>query len=161
RAGETSGRRSGKRISSRLKSASRAITKRTTKKTQAKVKAKARSPKVKKFLAALNKKYGKGWYVSARPLKKFAGTGKKNIHPTTYNRLYKQHVGSAPRKNVEMGYTDATGFHPVRASKDYDESRAGEGGKHFTQRRTVLGKAAKKRLGIQGTLFNPKKNCGD
>ena len=30
------------------------------------------------------------------------------------------------RHNVEMGFTDATGFHPIRASKDYSMARAGE-----------------------------------
>lgn len=30
------------------------------------------------------------------------------------------------RKNVEMGFYDGTGFHPIRASSDYQESRAGE-----------------------------------
>ena len=27
------------------------------------------------------------------------------------------------RRNVQMGYYDATGFHPIRASADYDSSR--------------------------------------
>jgi len=30
------------------------------------------------------------------------------------------------KKNVEMGFYDATGFHPIRASKDYSGARAGE-----------------------------------
>lgn len=30
------------------------------------------------------------------------------------------------KKNVEMGFRDARGFHPIRASKDYDHSKAGE-----------------------------------
>ena len=31
------------------------------------------------------------------------------------------------RHNVEMGFVDASGFHPIRASKDYSASAAGEG----------------------------------
>lgn len=30
------------------------------------------------------------------------------------------------RKNVEMGYYDQYGFHPIRASRDYSPARAGE-----------------------------------
>lgn len=30
------------------------------------------------------------------------------------------------RHNVEMGFTDATGFHPICASADYSGARAGE-----------------------------------
>ena len=30
------------------------------------------------------------------------------------------------KKNVEMGFYDATGFHPIRASKDYSMAVAGE-----------------------------------
>jgi hypothetical protein len=31
------------------------------------------------------------------------------------------------KKNVEMGFWDAKGFHPMRASRDYSGARAGEG----------------------------------
>jgi len=30
------------------------------------------------------------------------------------------------RHNVAMGFTDASGFHPIRASEDYSRKRAGE-----------------------------------
>ena len=30
------------------------------------------------------------------------------------------------RTNISEGWYDATGFHPIRAAKDYDYSRAGE-----------------------------------
>jgi hypothetical protein len=29
-------------------------------------------------------------------------------------------------KNVERGFYDATGFHPIRSSRDYDPDRAGD-----------------------------------
>ena len=32
----------------------------------------------------------------------------------------------ATRKNVEAGFWNATGFHPIRASRDYDADRAGD-----------------------------------
>ena len=38
------------------------------------------------------------------------------------NRFRRNHL-----KNVAMGFTDASGFHPIRASHDYSSSRAGEG----------------------------------
>jgi hypothetical protein len=30
------------------------------------------------------------------------------------------------RRNIEMGYYDSTGFHPIRRSRDYSAGRAGE-----------------------------------
>lgn len=30
------------------------------------------------------------------------------------------------RKNVEAGFWNATGFHPIRSSRDYDADRAGD-----------------------------------
>lgn len=44
------------------------------------------------------------------------------------------------RRNVEAGYYDATGFHPIRASRDYDADRAGD--EYSTGRST--GRGAKK-----------------
>ena len=38
------------------------------------------------------------------------------------NRFRRNHL-----KNVAMGFTDATGFHPIRASHDCSSGRAGEG----------------------------------
>lgn len=47
--------------------------------------------------------------------------------------IYKKHRGvwrryrSNPfRHNIKMGFYDATGFHPVRASSDYDPDRVDE-----------------------------------
>ena len=36
-------------------------------------------------------------------------------------RVARHHV-----KNVEMGFYDSSGFHPIRASKDYSGAQAGE-----------------------------------
>ena len=50
------------------------------------------------------------------------------------------------RKNVEMGFYDATGFHPIRASADYRRSRAGEGRPSRSKRaETARFRAAQKR----------------
>jgi len=43
------------------------------------------------------------------------------------------------KKNVEMGVWDSSGFHPIRASRDYSASRAGErkgGGRARAKRKT-------------------------
>ncbi len=40
---------------------------------------------------------------------------------TNARRVARHHV-----KNVEMGFYDATGFHPIRASRDYSGAQAGE-----------------------------------
>jgi len=48
------------------------------------------------------------------------------------------------RHNVEMGFTDATGFHPIRASKDYSMARSGEGrARSYRARGTRLRSATK------------------
>lgn len=47
--------------------------------------------------------------------------------------VYKKHRGvwrryraNPFRRNIKMGFYDATGFHPVRASSDYDPDRVDE-----------------------------------
>jgi len=41
-------------------------------------------------------------------------------------------------KNVEMGFYDATGFHPIRASKDYQSTKV----KHGSEGKRARGKVA-------------------
>lgn len=50
------------------------------------------------------------------------------------SRLMKAHRVRKARKNVEMGFWDARGFHPIRASKDYSAGRASEGYRPRTKR---------------------------
>jgi len=63
------------------------------------------------------------------------------------------------KRNVQMGFYAGGAFHPIRASEDYDEARAGEGHKlplHPRLRRASA--ALKKRVKEtpqQGRLFNP------
>jgi hypothetical protein len=47
---------------------------------------------------------------------------KYSITRRTLNALVKL-IPAKRRKNVEMGFYDETGFHPIRASADYSESR--------------------------------------
>lgn len=49
------------------------------------------------------------------------------------------------RRNVAQGYYDATGFHPIRASKDYDPDRAGDEYSDTGRKRKAQAKKAKKR----------------
>lgn len=49
------------------------------------------------------------------------------------------------RHNIERGYRDATGFHPIRASSDYDAARAGEEGTPVHSRLHSALQAAKRR----------------
>lgn len=46
-------------------------------------------------------------------------------------------------KNIAAGFYDATGFHPIRSSSDYDPDRAGD---EYSQRRPKA-KRKKKRIG--------------
>lgn len=41
-------------------------------------------------------------------------------------RLMKARKPKRTKKNVEQGFWDATGFHSIRASKDYSKARTGE-----------------------------------
>jgi hypothetical protein len=50
------------------------------------------------------------------------------------------------RKNVEGGFYDATGFHPIRALSDYDSSRV----KHGREGRKARSKRARK----SGALYS-------
>ena len=54
----------------------------------------------------------------------------------------------AHTKNVEMGFTDATGFHPIRSSSDYKPYRAGEFPKQgkSTKERKAASRRAKARM---------------
>lgn len=61
--------------------------------------------------------------------------------------------GLKTKKNVEMGYMAGGKFHPIRASKDYSEVRAGEGDNsayHLAKagRNLRASKSLKKRLGM-------------
>ena len=47
-------------------------------------------------------------------------------------------------KNVEIGFHDASGFHPIRGSSDYSSSRAGEGRKGGKARAKRATKKARK-----------------
>ena len=65
------------------------------------------------------------------------------------------------RKRNIMGFMEGGTFHPIRASVDYDDVRAGESSRqpHLHNRLLRASKALKKRVGIrpqQGRLFNPK-----
>ena len=52
-------------------------------------------------------------------------------------------------KNVEMGFYDATGFHPIRSSSDYNKAKAGEGRRGGAARaRRITRKARKGRQAI-------------
>ncbi len=54
---------------------------------------------------------------------KISVTGKTKKQTTARaKRFVKRYL-----KNVEMGFVDATGFHPIRGSKDYNAGRPGEG----------------------------------
>lgn len=55
-------------------------------------------------------------------VKKSSSAPKRNAKPTAKKKANSK---APPRKNVEMGFWDDTGFHPIRASSDYDDSRAG------------------------------------
>jgi hypothetical protein len=85
------------------------------------------------------------------------------VKPPVHSRLHRAATTVAKRKkirgNIEMGFFAGGTFHPIRASADYDDTRAGEN-QDFRKRPTRLGTAAKKRLGIttaapgsQGSLF--------
>ena len=50
------------------------------------------------------------------------------------------------RRNVEMGFYDGTGFHPIRASRDYDSAEV----KHGPEGKKARAKRAKK----SGALFS-------
>jgi hypothetical protein len=63
----------------------------------------------------------------------------------------KRHAKSLLRRNVQAGFYDSTGFHPIRASADYSAGRAGEkfrGGSHTltagAQKRYRKGRKARK-----------------
>ena len=50
----------------------------------------------------------------------------------------------AKRKNIEAGYYDQHGFHPIRWSKDYDPDRAGDDYSVGTDNRGLKKKPKKK-----------------
>ena len=53
-------------------------------------------------------------------------TKKLSITRRTLGRLMKL-IPAKRRKNIEMGFYDSSGFHPIHASKDYIPERHGEG----------------------------------
>lgn len=54
-------------------------------------------------------------------------------------------------KNIQQGFVDATGFHPIRSSSDYDSGRTGE-----TKKRKTKAKATTKRRKVKATTKRRK-----
>lgn len=48
-------------------------------------------------------------------------------------------------RNISAGYTDGTGFHPIRSASDYDPARAGEKKKKTAKKKAVTKKKATKK----------------
>ena len=61
------------------------------------------------------------------------------------------------RHNIEMGFRDATGFHPIRASRDYSYARAGENDPGVSSRLQSVVSAAKRR---KRSKRNPIRGAG-
>jgi hypothetical protein len=74
-----------------------------------------------------------------------AGHATVNIHGKTKSSAQRNatHFIKRHMKNVEQGFYDDTGFHPIRGSKDYIKARAGEGRTAGAKRRRTA-KAARK-----------------
>ena len=69
------------------------------------------------------------------------------------------------RKNVEKGFFDAYGFHPIRSSSDYDESRVGETSGYARKSKAKSAASRAKRLAANrakayGKRPNPAKKKG-
>lgn len=83
--------------------------------------------------------------MSARGVIKLYPKGRANPHSTPLARIVVTHDGQGRKlrskkqalararslarrvmKNVEAGFYDSTGFHPIRSSRDYSKARAGE-----------------------------------
>lgn len=63
---------------------------------------------------------GKGW-IPASFVKVDKAKGKVHILTTKA-----KNPSTRRQKNIAMGFYDATGFHPIRASEDYDPDRSGD-----------------------------------
>lgn len=63
---------------------------------------------------------GKGW-IPASFVKVDKANGKVHILTTGV-----KNPSTRRQKNIAMGFYDATGFHPIRASEDYDPDRSGD-----------------------------------
>jgi hypothetical protein len=61
------------------------------------------------------------------------------------DRLLKAHKVKKARRNVEMGFWDATGFHPIRASEDYSAGRAGERFREATRHTKMVRRARRRK----------------
>lgn len=83
------------------------------------------------------------------------GRSKKDVHRRAL-RIAKHHlknvrVVTRDRKNVEQGFWDSTGFHPIRASKDYSMARAGERrARSYRARATRLRSATRRGTIVKG-----------
>ncbi|MBO0801099.1 MAG: hypothetical protein J2P31_19960, partial [Blastocatellia bacterium] len=65
-------------------------------------------------------KYGRHTYKKGRGTQKLSGNNYLDLN-TGY--VYAKRARNAMRRNVQMGYWDMTGFHPIRKSSDYDPDR--------------------------------------
>ncbi len=71
---------------------------------------------------------------------KLAGFGGKRAQSAVKHR--KRNMTSPKRRrNIERGFYSATGFHPLRSSRDYDPDRAGD---DYSQRSAPRKRKAKK-----------------
>lgn len=78
---------------------------------------------------------------------KTTGSATKRANPARKRATTKRATTKRKKrtKNVAMGYFDAHGFHPIRSSSDYDESRVGETSSYSrkTKRKATASRASK------------------
>ena len=70
----------------------------------------------------------------------------------------KKKMAKRKRRNVEMGFYDDTGFHPIRASSDYSSSRGGESAYGRGTRTKKWSRMTSKRRKRNLTKRRPKRN---